>query len=263
MQFNYRLGVIYDTLFYNVVYFNKNTILDIIRKNSLPEGNLFTYYDLLNKSKTLQPPPQSLYPFFYYDGDNPSPLSTYFVNHFDLFRVHFNLFINELKCDKGFKEAIISYYCSTLPHNVVESIIKGDPESISKAIAINSIHKEKLFTFVKLFYHFNELVEILINHLSNLYLYIERLHRKMRKSYDSIIFRILTEENKCVIKEVSNVSNNAELLQQVYSICFTAPYTFLYAVHKTKHPAFLFLVDTIVNFLKNYTFLKMSPHIMW
>lgn len=260
IRYNYRLEIIYDIINFNVVHLNKDTFVNIAKNESFPQDKLFTYYEVLKRNKGVSVPPQYLYPFFYYNGESPSALTTYLLGHFDLSLVHFKSFIDSIINNKSvFKRVAISCYCRNLPNdNIVDKVMNGDPESIAKVIAYNSYHKENLQYLVDLFYNFDGLVDALIYQLNLLFPFVERLHKSQRKNFDSIVKHILTEVNKNVINDISHIPAGIDILQQTFAICFTIPNALISVTQKVRNSTFLFLLgcDCNLEILKRKYYFK-------
>lgn len=65
VNINESLGILYDTLFYNVVYFNRRAVETTLSSLTHKKPDAYLYnYDSFRIKKNLPNPPDSLYPFF-------------------------------------------------------------------------------------------------------------------------------------------------------------------------------------------------------
>ncbi|MCI8553897.1 MAG: hypothetical protein HFJ80_03015 [Clostridiales bacterium] len=79
MEYDERMGIAYDTIFYGVLCFNFEKI-DALHWGGveIPDDHRYFY----RLKETAPPPSPELYPFFYCDFTRPSALSVYFLQHF-------------------------------------------------------------------------------------------------------------------------------------------------------------------------------------
>ena len=77
MKLNYNLSILYDILCYDIIFLNKEVILQVIDRLSKHDKIPLEYYERLRFEIKADPLP-SLYPFFHYDGKFPCPVSKFF-----------------------------------------------------------------------------------------------------------------------------------------------------------------------------------------
>ena len=91
MIYNEHMGKIYDTIYYGVIYFNKNAVIKKWEEYGINLEEVFTYFDEVKNS--CSPLHDCLLPFFYYDAVTPCFLTEYFINSVDFQKHKFKDFI--------------------------------------------------------------------------------------------------------------------------------------------------------------------------
>ena len=197
---------------------------------------------MLNDFSQIEAPPQSLYPFFVIEGERPCVLSRYFHKVFDCFTGSFEDFILSLKNTEAFKRFIFTFYCKSSTTDI-NSVIQGDPKTISRIIAAHSNHGDNLPYIADLFFHFPELVTALVKQLYKIKPIIENLHRINRKQVSTIIESILAAEQAALLIKWARIPNSVNLQEQTFSVCFVNPAIIYYTsrlVGQTRQYLFMF-----------------------
>lgn len=110
MTINNYLGVLYDVIYYNVIYLNKESVRSYLKVYAEKEEDVFVFYDEFRKGKGAIDPPESLYPFFYYNLNRPCALSLHFFKYFDFFTGTYESYFNMFQDVGKFKRYMIFYY---------------------------------------------------------------------------------------------------------------------------------------------------------
>ena len=64
MEYDSRISIAYDTIFYGVLYFNTEAYKQHLLKNyGISDTDLKYFYSL---GESIPPPPPALYPFYYF-----------------------------------------------------------------------------------------------------------------------------------------------------------------------------------------------------
>ena len=65
MKFDDRMGIMYDTLFYGIIYFNHDTVKEVLERCYTGTEDVLQYYKEVKKD--MDDLPSCLYPFFFSD----------------------------------------------------------------------------------------------------------------------------------------------------------------------------------------------------
>ena len=222
MKYNSRVNVLYDTIYYHITYFNEKTMISIMKELFCNDD--VSLYGTLRDNRQIDDPDPALYPFFYWPKDRPSALSQYMSLHFDYFNGTFESFIRSIQTGDTFRRFMFDYFCRVDPSLDSESALNGNAETISKIVAANSFHGDQLPYVANLFFHFSELVDLLVLRLRKIRPIVEALHRKYRRQVEPILESILTEDDIAILKKWVRIPNTVNLHEQTFSLCFINPY---------------------------------------
>jgi DNA-binding transcriptional ArsR family regulator len=240
-------GMIYDTICYSTIYFNRQTISAGLKLKN--EDDLFFFYERFRMGKRKVDPPQKLYPFFYYDGKILSPIAVYFFKTFDFLTDNFKSFIEKLNLSE-FKKLCFSHYLAQYENEVdIEFILSGDVDSILKAVALMSVHNENLIYFVDFFRHFETLVCELVDYLTDLYGKMKSFHSK----YVPTVFNEIYEEylkNEEILKKMYQIDNQYAFKDDAFSILMMQHFAILENIVLNRKILFFFGANSIKSISK-------------
>ncbi|NLO49046.1 MAG: hypothetical protein GX111_12150 [Clostridiales bacterium] len=221
-------GMIYDSICYSTIYFNRQVISAGLKLNN--DEDLFFFYERFRMGKRKVDPSEKLYPFFCCDGKSLCLLAVYFFMNFNFKADSFESFIENIN-QHAFKRFCFTHYLAKKEQEVdIETVLSGDVDSVIKAVALMSAHKENLIYFVDFFRHFDVLVGELTDYLTDLYGKMKSFHSK----YVPTVFNEIYED----------YIQNEEFLKRMYQI--ESQYTFrgdAFSVLLMQHLA---IIETIV-----------------
>lgn len=217
MKFDDRMGIMYDTLFYGVIYFNQAKVKDLFENIYSSTEDFFQYFDKVKKD--IPDIPTLLYPFFFTDCSRMSFLIQYMYDSFDLFSETFSDYINKLECDSAIKRLFLLHYISDellvdqcfetsnfFP--LIPAIIDSDYEDQLKLGVINVIAK------------FDIAFSLLISILKTIHSTIEELHGNMYDNSLSLINEYNTPRFEMILRNYCEIPNGVSLKKQIVSISY-------------------------------------------
>ena len=95
MEYDSRMGIAYDTVFYGVIYYNWEAFQKFFLATYGVKDEEYIYFKQIKKA--LPQPPSSLYPFFFCDFTKASFLSTYFYDNYRFGHESFMPFFKRLQ----------------------------------------------------------------------------------------------------------------------------------------------------------------------
>ncbi|MCI8553660.1 MAG: winged helix-turn-helix transcriptional regulator [Clostridiales bacterium] len=110
MEYDERMGIAYDTIFYGILCFNFERIKESFQRSSAVLHEDFRHFYQLKA--TLPEPPPELYPFFYCDTLHPSFLAKQFYEDFYFGQEEFTSFWERflLKSPQQLAQLVFEYY---------------------------------------------------------------------------------------------------------------------------------------------------------
>lgn len=220
MHINESVGIFYDIIYYNVIYFDKKAVERKYLSHSIDIDTAFSYYDDLRRSKNQLNPPDCLYPFFHLYKQQACVLAEYLHLNFNFFEDTVDSFIYKIKHTTSFKDFVYSYYVSDLQVSIDE-IQRRNGESIAYALALLSKQVD-IEHFAFMFYHFSSLVDTLITYLNQLRVQIESFHERHKKDTDRVIQEFISEDNQAMVRRFRSdcMSDLGKFEKQTYSVCY-------------------------------------------
>ena len=241
MTINHYTGVLHDLISYNIFFFNRENSRIRAKVYAERDDDIFVYFDEMRKSKHFLDPPESLYPFFFFDMRTPCVTKEYFHKNFDFFTGTDVTFFNLFKDVNAWKRYVFYFYLEGHKDINVEAVIAGDAVEISNAILAMRHHGDRAKTFVNLFHNFEQLTEELVKYLKQMHHKINLFHVKRKGLYEEVIERFCSNENIKILKKSYNIKSEVKLPKQTFSVCFINQYTFLYK-HKNNASDYSFIL---------------------
>ena len=169
-------AIIYDAIFYGIIYFNMPVLKEAYETLRLNYEDAFNYYYEVNNS--CKPLDQCLYPVFYYDGEKSSVLISYMRKNVDFHTHTMNDFIDMILDNAKFKEHVFGCLFENIPRNEIEKLMKKDSEAIAKVFehqTWNAKMREQTMFFVN---HFPYVCDVLHKYLIEIHRHISALRKK-------------------------------------------------------------------------------------
>ena len=224
MNINKDVGIIHDAIFCTAVFFSrKNIFAQPVGLDFYQQEVQLSHYDELKTSKHLPDPPESLYPFFYYDGSKSCAVTAYLDKCCNLLQLSTETFFSNLLDKSRFKKFVMEYFfADSLNEKELQGVCLAHGETIAKALSILSeVHPIKYF--IAMFYHFSQLVDETIVYLQELLPVIKTYHATHKAEANEILNKFISMDNQRLVQK-SILSNNEEktvkLEDHTYSICY-------------------------------------------
>ena len=240
MNINESLGILYDTLFYNVVYFNRKAVEARLSSLTHKKTDTILYnYDSFRIKKNLPNPPDSLYPFFHYSKHFHCVLTKLVLEKTDFFGDSISDFFQKLEDKRFFKQYVVTHYLHTFEDVNMQRVLLAEGESIAKALTLLS-ESIKIDYFYYMFYHFNQLADQLISYLKSLLIEVEKFHAKNKDKAD-IIHTFISADTTSQVKRACMIDDEINFENQTYSVCYLDQYLIMKRSTQGKKP-FAFLL---------------------
>jgi DNA-binding HxlR family transcriptional regulator len=205
-----------------------------LRRYAKSDEEVKEYYEKFQESKYYVQPPDSLYPFFYYDGKSPCLISCYIDKCYDFFSDDPIAELKKQLLKPYFKRYAFNYYLGHLESDIkIDSLLKNDTEETAKAIAALSEHKENLRHFVAFFIKYDMLINELIEYLERLYQGMLLFHKKNIMLLDKAVKGFYGCFDK--VRKLFNITERIDLNKQLFSLCFVHRYAFTYQKSKESN----------------------------
>ena len=201
----------------------------LLRIYAEKETDIFTFYDEMRSDRHHLHPPESLYPFFYYDITPPCVISEYFHKYFDFFQGTDTSFFNLFNDTEAFKRYVFYFYLEQFRDKInVEAVIKGDAIALSKASLAMRNHGDMADTFIYLFHNFEQLIEELLAYLKQLNHKMKLFHGKRKGLYQEAIDRFFHSVKVNNYKKSLNIKDDVTLINQMFAVSFMNKYPIIY-----------------------------------
>ena len=177
MKINYSMGILFDSIYYSSIYFCKKDVLfriqTSVRKN---ENTVLFHYHTFRSQNPIDPPP-SLYPFFYQDKNADCLLTNFFVKDIDYFVDSIEDFFRKVSNRQDFRSYVFKFYFSKYKDTIdMNRILCSEGESLAKALVTLGQTIENMAPFIHMVYHFNAVVDELVQYMHALIPAIEMYH---------------------------------------------------------------------------------------
>lgn len=239
MKINEAAGVIYDAIFYNLIYFNKERVYQRLKICAVKDSDIFACYDQMRKGNQPLTPSEDFYPFFYISLQEQSFMTAYFRKYFKFdistYRDFFSLFQDK----HALKRALIFHYFDRYKDEInLDQLIDGDVLAVSKAMVHLREHGDRMNAFVRIFCDFDSLVEELVSYLEQLFHKVKLFHAKNKGLYGAAIENFCKKENLHVISKAYNLEK-IKVEELSFGICFVHPYICMFQFCDSKMKSFV------------------------
>ena len=190
MEYDSRMGIAYDALFYGVIYFNEKSFKNFFLTTYGIAEDEHKFAEELKRQ--IPEPPNTLYPFFFCDFTKPSFLVSWFYDDFYFGREDFTDFIERLMEDvPSLLQSLFQYYLSEDPANY------SSGEEFVKKIFQLDIDRELQMQLIYLWSDYN--------------LVFQQLNDFLMASYKEII--LLYESQKVLIRNTLKIFTTEHFIE--------------------------------------------------
>lgn len=189
MEYDSRISIAYDTIFYGVLYFNTEAYKQHLLKNyGISDTDLKYFYSL---GESIPPPPPALYPFYYCDFRKVSFLSDCFINRFDSGQEDaLSFFKRLLDHPSSFLNDLFQYYLESSD----ETVYSRKAQFIQKIVELDYDH-ELLFQLINLWSDYKPVLQALYDFIVACYNAVSELFAKEECGLIRNLLRIFKREH--------------------------------------------------------------------
>ena len=176
MKFDDRMGIMYDTLFYGVIYFNQAKVKDLLEQGYTGTEDVLQYYEEVKKD--MDDLPSCLYPFFFSDFSRMSFLIQFMLNKWDCRDATFEDYLDLLTHDEETKRIFLSHYIAdrqTIDHYFETNDISP---LIPKIIALDYNDTLK-FDLLNTVASYDTTLTVLLDTLKSIHNCVDKLHKRL------------------------------------------------------------------------------------
>ena len=237
MKYNFQSSIIYDTIFYTIIYFCRDAVEEL---RKLDTNDVNEYYDAYNEfcaTRNKIFPDEDLFPFFFFNGKRPCVMTELFS--FFKYSCTYEEYRSKIVDKSFFKRYVLTYYFEPLISNEkLQSLLNNEYETtIYCSLLLNSVHHfsaDSVHAFSSLLTHFDDLVISLVVYLDETFAAMKRFHKE--KNTREIISNFLrNEEQLNIFKKIKLIDRNVTIADQSFGICYIAPYVSLVGSHNRKY----------------------------
>ena len=188
MEYDSRISIAYDTIFYGVLYFNTEAYKQSMLKNyGIADTDLKYFYSL---GESIPPPPPALYPFYYCDFKKASFLSDCFFNRFDFGQEDaLSFFKRLLDHPSSFLNDLFQYYLKSSD----ETVYSRKAQFIQKIVELDYDH-ELLFQLINLWSDYKPVLQALYDFIVACYNAVSELFAKEECGLIRNLLRVFKRE---------------------------------------------------------------------
>ena len=213
MTFDAETGIVYDTLFYGVLFFNFERIREHYDKWYSVIDDDFDYFFALKKSIT--PPEPELYPFFYYDSATPSFMATTFISSFKFGIDSFPEYMKRLRDYKDeFKKSFLSYLLGKETDELA-----NNNECIANEILKQKLDSKLAVSILYLLFNYETVFDSFESFICAAYKSVKKIHAKNASKIRPLVEKYSTENfiNKVAIFDA--IKPSPTLANDKMSVC--------------------------------------------
>lgn len=207
MIFQSEAGMLYDTIYYGVVFFNRSEIEKYAQSNCKNPQKIIAYYDELQEK--IPPLPAILAPFFYYKYEIPSVVSSFFASYLGIANADaltLDEFIESLESnEQRLYQKVVRSVLQISDERVSEYLPTTDPAAYIEAIERLDLPPDFKLQIAFLMGNFGFGVSKLAETLKQVYKYI-------------VDFR--QEHKEEIIREYEDILKNHKVEQYRQYYCF-------------------------------------------
>ena len=188
MEYDSRMGIAYDTIFFGVIYFNTDAYKQSMLTNyDISDTDLKYFYSL---GESIPPPPPALYPFYYCDFRKASFLSDCFINRFDFGQEDaLSFFKRLLDHPSSFLNDLFQYYLKSSD----EIVYSRKAQFIQKIVELDYDH-ELLFQLINLWSDYKPVLQALYDFIVACYNAVSELFAKEECGLIRNLLRVFKRE---------------------------------------------------------------------
>ena len=207
----------YVTLFYGVIYFNHDTVKEVLERYYTGTEDVFRYYDEVQIN--MEALPSLLYPFFFSDFSRMSFLIQFMLNKWDCRDATFEDYLDLLTHDSEVKRLFIEHF---LPDkNLADNYLKTNNLSPLISVIVELKYEYPLiYALLKVVSNFESTLSLLLETLKSIYIGVEKLHKRLYTHGHSLLYVYSEESIEWLIRRSVKIDESISLTNQQASISY-------------------------------------------
>ena len=258
MTFDAETGIVYDTLFYGILFFNFERTRDHFETTySVHDGDFDCFFEL---KRSVPNPASELYSFFYCNWSNPSFMTTHFISCYKFALDSFAEYIKRIKDYKNeFKNALFSHFLEIDTNALIES----SNEQIADEILKRNFDDNNLtVSLLRSLFSYDAVFDSFCSFIRTTYKYVKKFHFKKSKEIKKLVERYSTEKFIDKVATLSKIHPSPILINDKMSICLLNYLVIMHSENPETGNCYIFgqrFEDFIINHLDYY---KINPRIL-
>ena len=227
MKYEDHIGIMFDTIFFGVIYFNSEKFKEYTRDIYGTDNDILHYFEVLNQH--IETVPDKYLPFFYLERTRSPFLTNYMVNNFYLPNINFDDIINSIKNDKDLKKKIFKYFIDNenIEFYLDNENMGGELIDLIFNLEVDFDLKKQL---IKLYYDFNNCINDLSVWLLKVYPLISTFHKSLYIKYKQKIRDFSSDKMLNYLTAYVNINkhicSNLDFSKQIMGVSYLNPYMF-------------------------------------
>lgn len=228
MECNYEVGKIYDSIFYGIMHFHGNIVLDRFESCYLDCLGIKDSYD---EVKTEIPAlPSILSPIFYPQHNGMCVLTSFFREQVDFSHETIDSFLCKIASKSSlFRAKIATFLFSDMPSFATQNI---SSDSLVETILTSDHSQEFKLLISLLFGQFEYAINLLITYLRMIYVQVGLFHQRRANIIASVLERAHSKQNEELYKQSCKAIFSLEFTNDsstILSISLFNPYLYYFA----------------------------------
>ena len=214
MTFDAETGIVYDTIFYGVLFFNFKRARDHYEKTYSVIEDDFDYFFELKKS--VPTPNPELYSFFYYDCANPSFMTANFFSCYKFMSDSFPEYIQRIKDYKDeFRNAFLSHFLE----KDINTLTDNNEQITNEILKQNFDNNALTVSLLRSLFNFDAVFDSFCSFICTTYRAVKKLHSKKSKVIKNLVEKYSTEKFIGKVSTLDNIYPSLTLVNDKMSVC--------------------------------------------
>ena len=238
MIYNKEAGCVYDTIFYCMLEFSKESYEKYLAMTFGVKNSLEFYEEVKKERPAL---PQELYPFFFRSNEEWCFLSQYHWENFNNFTDSYIDFKNKIKADKDINQKLFRYYLKELYDK--DTLILSNPSKLFFEILNLELDKPIVQQLVNFYYNFESIINSLTEYLQYVYDKILELHTNSQQIIQDTIKKYSSKKMLSSISAFCNIKENIDIDKNIIFISLINTYLCLWEYTNEEKHGFILGLD--------------------
>ena len=215
MTFDAETGIVYDTLFYGVLFFNFERIKSHYQKAYSVLDSDFDYFFELKRS--VPAPAPELYPFFYYDCSKPAFIADNFFSCYKFMSDSFPEYLQRIKDYKEeFKKSLFTHFLE----KDTDELINNNEQQLTDEILKQNFNNDSLtVSLLRSLFDYDAVFDSFCSFICTTYRAVKKLHSKKSRAIKILVEKYSTEKFVNKVATLKNINPSLTLVNDKISVC--------------------------------------------